>query len=145
MENYMKRILTAAFAILACLLSLPSVAEGIPVTPGKWEMKSTITNSMMQNPTVNTVTECLTESELTPDKMDQGMPPDCETTVTQLGDDTMRWTFDCQIQGTKMSGFWTAVSSGDSMTAEGEMSATFGERDMKMTMTYEGKHIGPCD
>ena len=141
----MKRILRALLAILACLLSLPAIAEGIPVTPGKWEMKTTISNSMMKNPTVNTMTECLRESELTPDKMGEGMQPGCDTKVTQLGDDTMRWTFDCQTQGTKMSGFWTAVSSGDSMTAEGEMTATFGEQDMKMTMTYEGKHIGPCD
>ena len=52
--------------LLGCTASV--LAEGVPMTPGKWEMTMTMEMSMLPAPQVRTYTECVEESELNPDK-----------------------------------------------------------------------------
>jgi len=132
--------------ILASLVSAaPAFAAGIPVEPGLWEMTSTMNMPMLPEPRVTTVTECMSRSELSPDEMGaQGMDPNCTYDSVQVDENTLRWWFDCPVEGGTSHGEWEAVSGGDTMEGSGEITMSFQGQDMTMTMEWAGRRIGDC-
>jgi len=131
---------------LALLFFTPAVlAAGIPVEPGLWEIKSTVTMPMLPEPRVTTVTECMEKSEISMDDMGrEGMDPNCTFEAAQVDGNTMNWSFDCPVEGGTSHGEWEAVSSGDSVTGSGLMTMSFQGQSMEMTMAWEGKRVGDC-
>jgi hypothetical protein len=134
------------FLPVALLLAAPVVfAEGIPIEPGLWEITSTMTMPMLPEPRVATVTECMEKSEISMDEVTgEGMDPDCSFDIAQVDGNTMKWSFDCPVQGGSSHGEWEAVSAGDSVTGKGIMTMTFQNQNMEMTMEWEGKRVGDC-
>ena len=120
-------------------------ADGIPVEPGLWEMTSTVTMPMLPQPRVTTTTECMKESEISMDDMGDGeMDPNCKFEMAQIDGNTMKWSFDCPVEGGTSHGEWEATSSGDSVTGKGLMTMSFQGQTMEMTMSWEGRRIGDC-
>ena len=120
-------------------------ADGIPVEPGMWEMSSTMNMPMLPQPRVTTTTECIRESEISMDDMGSGeMDPNCQFEMAQIDGNTMKWSFDCPVEGGTSHGEWEATSSGDSVTGKGLITMSFQGQTMEMTMSWEGKRIGDC-
>jgi hypothetical protein len=133
--------------ILGILFLTASVAraDGIPVEPGMWEMSSTMTMPMLAQPRVTTTTECMTESEISMDDMGgEDMDPNCQFEMAQVDGNTMKWSFDCPVDGGTSHGEWEATSSGDSVTGNGVITMSFQGQTMEMTMSWQGKRIGDC-
>jgi len=120
-------------------------ADGIPDEPGMWEMSSTMTMPMLAQPRVTTTTECMTESEISMDDMGgEEMDPNCQFEMAQVDGNTMKWSFDCPVEGGTSHGEWEATSGGDSVTGNGVITMSFQEQTMEMTMSWQGKRIGDC-
>jgi hypothetical protein len=127
------------------LTSPTAWADGIPVEPGMWEMSATMNMPMQPQPRVTTTTECIKESEISMDDMDVGeMDPNCQFEMAQIDGNTMKWSFDCPVEGGTSHGEWEATSSGDSVTGKGVVTMSFQGRSMEMTMSWEGKRVGDC-
>ena len=120
-------------------------ADGIPVEPGLWEMSSTMNMPMLPQPRVTTTTECMTESEISMDDMGgEKMDPNCQFEMAQIDGNTMKWSFDCPVEGGTSHGEWEAISTGDSVTGKGVVTMSFQGQTMEMSMAWEGKRIGDC-
>jgi len=140
-------MIRASMILGILFLAAPAAwAEGIPVEPGMWEMTSTVTMPMLPQPRVTTTTECMTESEVSMDDMGgEDMDPDCQFEMAQVDGNTMKWSFDCPVEGGTSHGEWEAISTGDSVTGKGVVTMSFQGQTMEMSMVWEGKRIGDCD
>ena len=132
-------------AVLVLVCSVNVFAEGVPMTPGKWEMTMTMEMSMLPAPQVKTHTECIEESELDPDtfKMDANSP--CDLSDVEIDGNTMRWSISCPGPAGDMKGDWEFTSEGDSVTGTGAMRGDMGGIALEMNMTWEGTRLGDCD
>jgi hypothetical protein len=137
----------ASIVLGILFVTIPAAwAEGIPVEPGMWEMSSTMTMPMLPQPRVTSTTECIRESEISMDDMGgEGMDPNCEFEMAQIDGNTMKWSFDCPVEGGTSHGEWEATSSGDSVTGKGLVTMSFQGQIMEMTMSWQGKRIGDCN
>ena len=121
-------------------------AEGLPIEPGLWEMNSTMNMPMMPQPRVTTTTECIEKSEISMDDMGgEEMDPNCKFETAQIDVSTIKWSFDCPVEGGTSHGEWEATSGGDTVTGEGLMTVSFQGQTMEMTMNWTGRRIGACD
>jgi hypothetical protein len=132
--------------LVTTLFTAPvALADGIPVEPGLWEMTSTMTMPMLQEPRVTAVTECMQKSEISMDDMGgDGMDPNCSFDMNQVDGNTMKWSFDCPVEGGTSHGEWEAVSEGDSVSGKGLITMSFQGQTMEMTMSWAGRRIGDC-
>jgi hypothetical protein len=129
----------------AFLLSPPVLAEGMTIEPGMWEMKSTMKMPMLPEPRVTTLTECMTESEISMDDLSgSDLDPACKFQVEQAGENSMKWTVDCPVEGGSSHGEWSATSNGDSVNGDGVITMSFQGQSMEMTMEWSGRRTGPC-
>ena len=142
------KIIRTISMIPVLLLFAASAAwgDGMPVEPGMWEMTSTMNMPMMPQPRVTTTTECIEESEISMDDISSdGMDPNCKFNTSQMDGNTMKWSFDCPVEGGTSHGEWEATSAGDSVTGEGLMTVSFQGQTMEMTMNWTGRRIGACN
>ena len=139
-------MIRASIILGILFLTVPAAwADGIPVEPGMWEMSATMTMPMLAQPRVTTTTECMTESEISMDDMGgEDMDPNCQFEMAQVDGNTMKWSFDCPVDGGTSHGEWEATSSGDSVTGNGVITMSFQGQTMEMTMSWQGKRIGDC-
>ena len=132
--------------LLVALFAAPVVmAEGIPIEPGLWEITSTMQMPMLPEPRVSTDTECMEKSEISMDDMGtEGMDPNCTFDLNEIDDKSMKWWFDCPVEGGTSHGEWEAVSEGDRVSGKGVITMSFQGQTMEMTMDWEGHRIGDC-
>ena len=132
--------------LITTLFAAPAVmADGIPIEPGLWEITSTMQMPMLPEPRVTTTTECMENSEITMDDMGtEDMDPNCTADVSQVDSNTMKWSFDCPVQGGTSHGEWEMVSEGDSVSGNGVITMSFQGQAMEMTMEWEGHRVGNC-
>lgn len=144
--------------MLVGLLTAPAAAQA-QVTPGQWEMTSTVTSmempgappqvaqmmkSRMAGGKQNRVSYCIT-----PEQAKQGpqemlkQNPSCRFTKYSMKAGSLSTEMTCQQNGGTMtarsSGSYTATSF--NVTSSAVMS---GQMSMKMTTTGTGRRIGPC-
>lgn len=74
----------------------------------------------------------------------EGMDPNCSFDTVQVDGNTMKWSFDCPVEGGTSRGEWEATSAGDTVTGKGMVTASFQGQSMAMTMSWEGKRLGDC-
>jgi len=132
--------------VLATLFFAATVsAEGISIDPGQWEMTTTLTMSMMPQPQINTVKECIEKGELDPESFNMDKENPCAITEVSIDGDTARWLISCPTpNGPPMAGKWEMTSHGATVSGSGMMSAEFSGQKMSFDMTWEGKRIGDC-
>lgn len=134
--------------LLITILLLPGLAvaaDGVQMTPGKWEMTMTMKLSMMPNPQTKTETVCIEDEEFTPEDFNLEQDTPCELSEIEVDGDTMRWSVNCPAPTGSMTGSWEFTSHGDTVTGTGEMSAQMANMSIDMNMDWAGKHIGDCD
>jgi hypothetical protein len=135
----------SVFISMSLLSAATAFADGIPVKPGLWEMTSTMNMPMLAEPRVTTVTECMEKAEISFDEMGaEGMDPNCTFDTSQVDGNTLKWSFDCPVEGGTSHGEWQAVSAGDTVEGSGEITMSFQGQTMKMTMEWEGRRVGDC-
>lgn len=133
-------------SLFAVILTGPVHAEGISINPGMWEMTSTMTMSMMPQPTSTTVNECIEDDELSPESFNMEEDNPCNIQDVVIDGDTARWSISCPTEsGQAMEGNWEITSNGDTITGSGAMSAEFAGQQMSFSMTWEGKRVGACE
>lgn len=133
--------------VLAVAICLAPVvyADGIPVTPGLWETTMTMEMPMLPQPRVTTTNQCWDQTELNMDEIaTEGMDPNCTWDMQQVDGQTMKWSFECPVEGGTSRGDWEATSLGKTATGKGVMTVSFSGQTMKMNMSWEAKHIGDC-
>jgi hypothetical protein len=133
------------FALILVLVSFEATAEGIAIEPGKWEMSTTMNMPMLSQPKVSTVTECMEESELSPEKMTDEMDSGCTFDARVVENNTMKWSMDCVADTGSSRGEWEATSHGDTLTGSGTITIDVQGQSMEMLMSWEGKRVGECD
>ena len=132
-------------AVLVLVCSVNVFAEGVPMTPGKWEMTMTMEMSMLPAPQVKTTTKCIEESELDPENFKMDESSICDLADVEIDGKTMRWSISCPAPAGNLTGNWEFTSNGDSVVGTGSMSADMGGMAMEMNMNWEGKRLGDCD
>lgn len=118
----------------------PNMKEGL------WEV--TVTMDMPGMPAgapPQTMQQCRTQKDF---ENPQTMAPDpqgsrCETTDYRLQGNTATWKMACKGENA-MSGTGSMTFSGTSYTGTNKMSMKHGDQTMNMTVSYAGKHLGPC-
>jgi hypothetical protein len=140
-------MIRASIILGALLFAAPATwADALPVEPGLWEMTSTMNMPMLPQPRVTTVTECMRESEISMDDMSgEEMDPNCKFETAQVDGNTMKWSFDCPVEGGTSHGEWEATSGGDTVVGKGLITVSFQGQAMEMAMSWEGKRIGDCE
>jgi hypothetical protein len=143
----MKAVRYTVLLIGLLFFAIPAAwAEGLTIEPGKWKMTSTMTMPMLPQPRVTTTTECIEKSEISMDDMGgEEMDPNCKIETAQIDVSTIKWSFDCPVEGGTSHGEWEATSGGDTVTGEGLMTVSFQGQNMEMTMNWTGRRIGACD
>lgn len=131
--------------MLAALFSTQVNARGIPITPGLWEVVTTVSMPMMPQPKVTTTTKCMVEDELSPDEFNQDMGNPCEISQVVINRNTGSWSMRCPTQGgMAMVGQWKFTSTGKSISGNGTMAMNMGGQEMEIKMNWQGKRVGNC-
>jgi hypothetical protein len=130
---------------LLLISSAGALADGVPMTPGKWEMKTTMEMSMFPAPQVRTFTECIEETELKPENFNMEEDSPCDMADIEIDGNTVRWSISCPGAMGNMTGNWEFTSAGDSVIGTGSMSADMGGMAMEMKMNWEGERLGDCE
>jgi len=136
--------------VSVCLVTLfftvPAMAEGIHIKPGKWKMTSTMTMSMLPQPKTTVSTECIKDDELGPEDFNEDGDSPCSFSDFVVDGNTASWVISCPFEGgKKMGGKWHFTSQGDSISGDGAMSADMEGMKIEMTMGWQGLRIGDCD
>ena len=138
------RILLTGLA--AVLISGAGHAAGVAIQPGKWEMTSTMTMTMMNQPQTNTVQQCIEEDELNPESFNMDQDNPCKFSDIKVDGNSASWSIVCPTQGgMTMDGTWQFTSNGDSITGSGSMSTEMSGQTIGFDMNWSGKRIGDCD
>jgi len=127
------------------LTSIGVHADAMKVVPGKWEMRSVTTNSMMPQPNTNTSIECVTDGRIDPSTFMQDNLPGCGISNVQTTDSSMAWEMSCNMQGNVMQGAAEFTSSGNAVSSCVNMTMSMGGQQMAMSNQWTGRHIRECD
>jgi len=139
------RLHTTLTCLTAIFLVGTANADGIDVEPGQWEMTSTMTMSMMPQPQVTTVMECIEEDTLNPEDFNMDEENPCSISEASTKGNTTRWSINCPVEGgAVMEGQWEVTSTGDSLTGKGDMTTEIAGQKMGFGMSWEGKRVGDC-
>ena len=134
-------------AVISSLLYVGnSLADGIPIEPGQWEMTTTMKMSMMPQPQITMDVECLEEDVFNPETFSKDEESACGIINVTTDGNTARWEIDCPVEnGTKMTGSWEMTSHGDTLNGNGTMTTEVAGQKVGFDMTWEGKRMGDCE
>lgn len=139
--------LKPALIVLASMFAVgTSQADGIPIEPGQWEMKSTMTISMMPTPKTTIATECIEKDVLDPGAFNMDDENPCDINDVKFESNTTSWTISCAgPDGSATKGSWQMTSHGDTLNGKGDMSMEIAGQEFGFDMIWEGKRIGDCE
>ena len=137
------RLLLIFFSL--SLLTSPAVAENsIPIESGLWEITTTMTSPMSEQPQVKTTQECMDQDSISVEDISPGDGNECDTIETNVNGSTLTWSMQCSAQGGTMSGSGNFTSNGDSGHGNMQMDMSIQGQSMSMTMSWKGKRISSC-
>lgn len=139
-----KRFLTLGLCS-SLLFSTATIADNaISIEPGMWEMTSKMTSPMTPQPRVQTVNECMTDSEVGPQDLIPEEGGDCTVTDSKVSGNSMTWSLTCNTPGGAMTGNGSFTSKGNSGHGNMKMNMSFEGQSFNMEVAWEGKRIGSC-
>lgn len=135
-----KREIIGLLMVLVLVVCFACAPPGPNMKEGLWEIttKMEMTGMPMQFPP-QTHTQCLTGTDLVPQKIEEGQ--NCKVVKQDIKGDTVTWVMECE------SSEGTAVFNGH-VTYQGETFEgviTMKQGDTEITMTQSGKWIGNCE
>ena len=134
--------------LLVALLLFPGfvgAAEGVPMTPGMWEMTMTMEMSMMSKSQTKTQMVCIEEDEFDPHNFNMEQKNPCDISEVEIDSNTVSWAVSCPGPAGSMTGSWVFNSNGDSVTGTGEMKVEMNGMSIEMNMDWVGTLVGDCD
>lgn len=134
--------LAAGIAVLS--LSLPALAEGMKVEPGKWEFTSSSKTPMGASPMPKATTECITESEMDPDEFLKDADG-CSVVEKDVSSDKMSYVMSCAGPTGPMVGRAVFTSTGSTVKGGMKMEIDFNGQPMTFETKWEGERVGDCD
>jgi hypothetical protein len=117
------------------------MAEGLPITPGLWEM--TTQNPMTGADVVRQ--ECMTEAVFDPSDM-MGEERGCDISNQAVNGNTVDYDLACKDpsgQGA-MQGHFSFTVDGDQGNGNVDMSLEFNGQTMNVSHTVSAKRVGDC-
>ena len=118
--------------------------DGVKITPGLWEIKSTSHIPSMSQAIGDTVTRCIREDTIDPAKLLSASKV-CSITDKTVTGLSMSWNMNCSMPGrVKAKGRGEFTSSGHSATGLTEMTASANEQAIKIKATWIGRRVGDC-
>ena len=147
-----------SLALLACLAATPALAQKV-MTPGGWEMITSITRELPGQPAEqmgrHTLKICLTreflaaDPYLSPNLDDQRMAAQqvkCTSDQLARDGDSASWTMACEMKdGSRLNARLRNRATADSVTLNTvqDVERPDGSRG-RITMAGEGRYIGDC-
>lgn len=128
----------------AAFLVMSSVnADAIKVTPGMWESEVTMTSNLMGTQT-RVDKECLTNTEIDPRQMLDGMPAQgCDFQSTTDGN-TLNFVVSCQTDAGPLNGTGSYTVNDDTSVGSVNVSGNMGGMQIEMKIDSKGRRIGDC-
>ena len=139
----MKRIKILLTAVTIALPIINVHAQSLPVTPGLWESTTTITSNMMDSQT-RTNQECMTDKEIDPRKMMEGLPAEQCDLKSNVSGKTMKFTMDCSTDGGTMQGEGQFTVDGETATGVMNVKGNMAGMALEMEVKSSGKRVGDC-
>ncbi len=128
-----------------CLtFSMANANESISIEPGMWEVTTTMTSPMSNQPQVKTSQECMEDSEISADVLTPNDDDNCSTSDVNANGDTLTWSMQCSMQGNVMTGGGSFTSQGNSGHGNMHMDMQVEGQSFKMELTWKGKRVGSC-
>ena len=135
----------AVLAFSFLLMSGAASGKGVSIDPGLWEMSVTVEMPMLPQPQTEVSTECIEESELSPEDFNKDDDMPCEIANIQYDGNSASWSINCpNPAGGSMTGDWEFTSHGSTIDGSGTISMDMAGQQMAMNMTWKGKRTGPC-
>lgn len=132
---------TLTFLLL--LMAFNAQAEGIKITPGKWQIQLTSTMSMMPQPMTKTMEECITADQLSPAELmkDSG---NCKVSDVKSTSSDLTWNMVCKNHGGEMAGTGHFTSAGSQMNGSMDMAMSMNGQALTILTKWNGKRLGTC-
>ncbi len=119
-------------------------SDGVNITPGLWEIKSTSQVPSMSQAIGDTVTRCIQEESIDPTKLLSDSQV-CTVSAKKVTGNSMSWNMDCAMQGMlKANGRGEFTSMGDTAKGLTEMTANMNEQVLNIKATWIGRRVGEC-
>lgn len=137
------------FLLPACLaLAAHAHAAAPNMREGLWEITMKVEMAgMPQQMPPQTLQHCVTKQDLeNPQKMAMGpgsKDSKCEVTDHRMQGNTATWKMACRGEH-PMTGSGIVTYSGTSYSGTNRMTMQQGGKTMDVTMSYTGRHLGPC-
>jgi hypothetical protein len=133
--------LAAGLLLGAAPLGSQARADGLPINPGLWEIKTQ--NPMMGNEQVQQ--HCMKEAEFDPVSM-MGEKQGCEIMNQQIAGNTVDYDLTCtdDTEQGKAEGHFTFTIDGDQGNGQVDLKMSFGEQSMNMQYTMDAQRVGDC-
>jgi hypothetical protein len=131
--------------VMVCV-ALPAATwgkDGPTMKPGKWEVKTVSTNSMMPKEIVKTATECVKEDKNPLDAIAEAGK--CKVTNREVKGHTVTWDMECGEAEGAAKGKGTFTATGDSGEGVLEITLKISGNQMTAKNTWTGKRVGDCD
>lgn len=130
---------TPAIAIMA--LSLTALADGVPITPGLWEIKTH--NSMLGTEEVEQ--QCMQDTVFDPAAV-LGEEDGCEIRNEVVSGNTVDYDLSCvdEEQRGSATGHFSFTVDGDQGSGNVDMDFNIGGETMSMQYTMAAARIGDC-
>jgi hypothetical protein len=130
-------------AALGATIPALATAGGMKIEPGKWRF--TATTDMPMSPPPKTLVECVTETEVDPDRFMAEVDA-CTVSDIEMDDTAMSWKLTCTgDRGSTMTGDAVYVTTGTTVSGVMTMKMRVDGQVMTMTSRTDGKRIGDCD
>ncbi|WP_428604274.1 DUF3617 domain-containing protein [Sedimenticola sp.] len=139
----MSRYLTRLTATLMIFIASGVQATGILITPGQWQFQISASTPLMAKPINKTLTECLTNKEISPRALMKNAPG-CQLSDVQSNGKQLNWKMTCDSHGGKMNGTGSFSSSGDVVNGTMDMVMNMHGQALTMHNRWSGKRIGAC-
>lgn len=121
----------------------PAAAGGLQVETGKWEITTVFRAPMTQEDQTRTATECIEESEVTPQQFIQHLQG-CTLSDVVSGAREMSWKMECEVAGGTMTGEADLRSTGTTLKGSMQLRMEHGGMTMDMRQSWEGERLGDC-
>lgn len=132
---------TASMLLGSLTLTSAVLAEGLPITPGLWEIKTQ--NSTLGQEEVEQ--SCLQESVFDPVSM-MGEEEGCDVLNEQIAGNTVDYDIACiddEARG-KAEGHFSFTIEGEQGTGQVDLTMSMGDQSMSMQYNVDAKRIGDC-
>lgn len=135
------RFFHAGLMLGAMTLGFPAFAEGLPITPGLWEIKTQ--NSMLGSEEVEQ--SCMKEDVFDPLSM-MGEEEGCGITNEVVAGNSVDYDVACvdDQQAGKAEGHFSFTIDGDRGNGQIDLTMTVGDQSMNMQISMDAKRIGDC-